>query len=406
VNEGSEPTAITIIDACKTYAAGASAVRSVSLEVHPGEYFVLLGPSGSGKSTLLRLVAGLEVLDSGKVLFDSQDVTDAAPRDRDVAMVFQNYALYPHISVAENIAFGLRRRGTAKGLRKARVQEVASSLGIAHLLQKRPSQLSGGERQRVALGRAIARLPRAFLMDEPLSNLDATLRTEMRGLLGQLHQDLGTTTVYVTHDQTEAMTLGTRIGLMRNGELIQIGSPEALFERPQNLFVATFIGTPRINIFPGELEAGRVRFADCSVDVLNLPSDVSAGSNRVYVGIRPSDLNVATPAHDPSLPRLTVQVKLREYLGTSYLVYFVPKPLNRSTSLMPVDVSHSAEGYDVSLRFCADVPATVSIESGGESDFVVDPHRLYVFDDKGDLIAGPASSHSRTALAGVSESSS
>src|ERR1043166_5600118 len=232
----------------KTYPGGVVAVDDVSLRIGDGEFIVLVGPSGCGKSTLLRLIAGLEEASQGAISIDGTEVTTLAPRRRDIAMVFQSYALYPHMNVRQNIGYGLKVRRTPKDEAKRRVEEVAKLLGLEKLLDRRPAQLSGGQRQRVAMGRAIVREPKAFLMDEPLSNLDAKLRVGMRASLAQLHQRLGVTTVYVTHDQTEAMTLGQRVAVMRDGHVLQVDRPSELYARPNDLFIAAFIGSPAMNL--------------------------------------------------------------------------------------------------------------------------------------------------------------
>src|SRR5882672_1225807 len=236
--------AIELNHVSKTFSGDVRAVDDVSVTVHDGDFMVLVGPSGCGKSTLLRMIAGLEDVTEGSVLIDGNDVTDLAPRHRDVAMVFQSYALYPHMTVRENMAYGLKVRRAPKAEIARRVQDVAGLLGLGELLERRPAQLSGGQRQRVAMGRAIFREPKAFLMDEPLSNLDAKLRVSMRASLAQLHSRLGVTTIYVTHDQTEAMTLGQRVAVMRNGRIVQVDEPQRLYDAPKDLFVAAFIGSP------------------------------------------------------------------------------------------------------------------------------------------------------------------
>jgi multiple sugar transport system ATP-binding protein len=245
----------------KTYPGGVVAVDDVSLSIGDGEFIVLVGPSGCGKSTLLRLIAGLEEASRGSIAIGGSDVTQLAPRKRDVAMVFQSYALYPHMNVRQNIAYGLKVRRTPKDETKRRVEEVAALLGLEDLLERRPAQLSGGQRQRVAMGRAIVREPKAFLMDEPLSNLDAKLRVGMRASLSQLHARLGVTTVYVTHDQTEAMTLGQRVAVINDGRVLQCDTPQRLYDRPANVFVAAFIGTPAMNLVEASLEGDEAAFA-------------------------------------------------------------------------------------------------------------------------------------------------
>ena len=241
----------------KVFGNGFVAVDDVSLSIADREFVVLVGPSGCGKSTLLRMIAGLEEVTAGTVRIDGADVTDLAPRHRDIAMVFQSYALYPHMTVRENLGYGLKVRKAPKADARRRVEEVASLLGLAKLLDRRPAQLSGGQRQRVAMGRAIVREPRAFLMDEPLSNLDAKLRVGMRASLAELHARLGVTTVYVTHDQTEAMTLGQRVAVMRDGKIVQVDEPQALYSKPRDVFVAAFIGSPSMNLVGATVEGTR-----------------------------------------------------------------------------------------------------------------------------------------------------
>src|SRR5437868_8158874 len=245
----------------KAFPGGVKAVDDVDLEIRDGEFMVLVGPSGCGKTTLLRSIAGLEDVSAGSITIGSHEVTDLPPRDRDIAMVFQNYALYPHMNVRDNLAYGLKMRKTPKQDIGRRVNDVARMLGLEQLLARRPAQLSGGQRQRVAMGRAIVREPQAFLMDEPLSNLDAKLRVGMRAELARLHERLGTTTVYVTHDQVEAMTLGQRVAVMRDGLLQQVDTPQALYARPANLYVAAFIGSPSMNLVEARVDGDVVEFA-------------------------------------------------------------------------------------------------------------------------------------------------
>ena len=262
--------AIELERVTKVFSGGVVAVDDVSLRIEDGEFMVLVGPSGCGKSTLLRAIAGLEDITSGAILIGGRDVTDLAPRHRDIAMVFQSYALYPHMSVRQNLGYGLKVRRAPRAEVKRRVDEVAKLLGLDDLLERKPAQLSGGQRQRVAMGRAIVREPQAFLMDEPLSNLDAKLRVGMRASLAQLHQALGVTTVYVTHDQVEAMTLGQRVAVMRDGRVLQVDAPQHLYEQPQDLFVAGFIGSPAMNL--GEAEghgAGHAAMAATAMRVVN-----------------------------------------------------------------------------------------------------------------------------------------
>src|SRR5438067_10806513 len=271
----------------KIFAGGVTAVDHVSLEIAEGEFLVLVGPSGCGKSTLLRMIAGLEEVSSGSISIGDADVTDLAPRRRDIAMVFQSYALYPHMTVRQNLAYGLKVRRTPKEQIEKRVNEVAKLLGLTELLDRRPAHLSGGQRQRVAMGRAIAREPKAFLMDEPLSNLDAKLRVGMRASLAQLHERLRVTTVYVTHDQTEAMTLGQRVAVMRDGRVLQIDEPQRLYQAPNNLFVAAFIGSPAMNLVEATLDDDEVVFGRFRVPLDERRRPRAAAGARVVLGIRP-----------------------------------------------------------------------------------------------------------------------
>jgi ABC-type sugar transport system ATPase subunit len=299
----------------KVFPGGQKAVTGVNLEISAGELVVLLGPSGCGKSTLLRIVAGVETPSAGRVFVDGSDITDFPPQKRDVAMVFQSYALYPHMTVRENLGFGLRMRGTAAPELKARVNEVAESLGLAPLLERKPFQLSGGQRQRVALGRAIARRAKVFLLDEPLSNLDAQLRVSTRAELSRLHRVLPAPMLYVTHDQEEAMTLGDRVVVMSAGRILQVAKPMEVYERPATRFVASFVGSPRMNFLPAAV-AGPLAGA--------LPGDggaVMAGGNAI-VGVRPEDLLLVAPGDGD----LVAHVDLVEPLGRESLVHLVLEP--------------------------------------------------------------------------------
>src|SRR2546423_2702499 len=292
----------------KVFAGGVTAVDDVSLEIASGEFLVLVGPSGCGKSTLLRMIAGLEEVTEGSITIGERDVTDLPPRQRDIAMVFQTYALYPHMTVRENLGYGLKVRKTGKQEVSKRVDEVAEMLGLEQLLARRPAALSGGQRQRVAMGRAIVREPKAFLMDEPLSNLDAKLRVSMRSQLSSLHARLGTTTIYVTHDQVEAMTLGQRVAVMRDGRIMQVDTPQALYARPANLFVAAFIGSPSMNLVDAELSDGAVVFGGHRIPV---PEAKLPDLRRAIVRLRPDSFEDAAFA-DPPLPMLHVEVQAVE----------------------------------------------------------------------------------------------
>ncbi len=366
----------------KRFSASVLAVRDLDLSVQPGEFIVLVGPSGCGKSTVLRLIAGLEEVSSGKVYLGERDVTNALAQERDVAMVFQSYALYPRMTVRENIAFGLRMRGVDRAARERRVSAVASSLGLLPLLDRRPSALSGGQRQRVAMGRAIVREPQAFLMDEPLSNLDAKLRVSMRAQLSLLHRRLGVTTVYVTHDQTEAMTLGQRVAVLRDGALQQFDTPQALFLEPVNLFVASFIGSPGMNFVGASVESGQVRFA--GVRLALPPGSALAGSDRqVILGLRPTAF---APKSERLGQVLSGLVSFVEELGDErYVMLDIDAPPLDTEATRAAQISTSAEDTllrpgQSRARFTIRLPSDVPIAIGEPLTVSVDPRRLYFFD--------------------------
>jgi multiple sugar transport system ATP-binding protein len=315
---------IRFVGVTKQFADGTVAVDDLDLEIADGEFMILVGPSGCGKTTALRMVAGLERPTSGEILIGDRVVNDLDPVDRDVAMVFQNYALYPHMTVRDNIGFPLRMQNIPKEQRRGRIESAAELLGIRELLDRKPGALSGGQRQRVAMGRAIVRHPTSFLMDEPLSNLDAKLRVQMRAELVKLHQRLGVTTLYVTHDQTEAMTLGERVAVLSRGVIQQVDTPEELYTRPANTFVATFIGSPAMNFLRARLANGAVEFASYRLD---LPDSKRARLGRrngaVLLGLRPEhffDARLGAP--EGAANRLPVTVELTEQLGSETLLYF------------------------------------------------------------------------------------
>ena len=308
---------VTFDNATRVYpGATRPSVDKFNLDIADGEFLVLVGPSGCGKSTTLRMLAGLEEVNSGRILIGDRDVTDMPPKDRDIAMVFQNYALYPHMTVAENMGFALKIAGVPKDERAKRVQEAAKLLDLEQYLTRKPKALSGGQRQRVAMGRAIVRSPQVFLMDEPLSNLDAKLRVQTRTQIAALQRKLGVTTVYVTHDQTEALTMGDRIAVLKDGLLQQVGSPRELYGSPKNVFVAGFIGSPAMNLFPVDLVEGGVRFGNL---VVPIEADTlgRAHGSEVTIGVRPEDVIVA-PADGKGL---TVDVDLVEELGADGYLY-------------------------------------------------------------------------------------
>jgi multiple sugar transport system ATP-binding protein len=315
----------------KTFPGGTQAVDSLDLEIADGEYMVLVGPSGSGRTTVLRIAAGLEEATSGEVWIGDELVNDVPPMDRNIAMVFQSYALYPHMTVYENMAFGLKLHGLRKREIEPRVTSAATMLGIDDLLKRKPGQLSGGQRQRVAMGRAIVREPDAFLMDEPLSNLDAKLRVEMRAYLATLHQRLQTTTLYVTHDQTEAMTMGDRVAVMHRGRLQQVDAPQRLYDHPVNLFVAGFIGSPAMNLVQSSLaERSGGIYAEFGPVCLRLPETVLAGrpalrgyiGKPVIVGLRPEDIEDAAFVPSANGSTLDVDVSLAEPMGAELIAHF------------------------------------------------------------------------------------
>jgi len=362
---------------CKTF-HDVVAVDDVSLEIENGEFLVLVGPSGCGKSTLLRMIAGLEEITAGEIFIGDRDVTDLAPRSRDVAMVFQTYALYPHMTVRQNMGYGLKARRTPKPEIVRRVDEVAELLGLGELLDRRPAQLSGGQRQRVAMGRAIVRQPQAFLLDEPLSNLDAKLRVGMRASLAQLHQRLGVTTVYVTHDQTEAMTLGHRVAVMRDGRILQCDRPQELYARPNNLFIAAFIGSPSMNLVEATLTADEIAFGQFRVplDPVRRPArDIAS----VVLGIRPEAFNDAAHAK-AHLPRVDVTVDVIEELGSDTHVFFrvaAPRVTIETRNAFADEARLLAEEDSL---FTARVDPATAARPGASLQLAVDPASFHFFD--------------------------
>ena len=313
---------VILKNVCKIYEGGVKAVNSVSIDIHDKEFMVLVGPSGCGKSTTLRMIAGLEEISDGEIRIGERVVNDVPPKDRDIAMVFQNYALYPHMTVYENLAFGLKLRKFSKEEIEKRVKEAADILGIGDYLQRKPKALSGGQRQRVAVGRAIVRKPAVFLFDEPLSNLDAKMRVQMRAEINKLHTRLGTTMIYVTHDQIEAMTMGDRICVMKDGVIQQIDTPLNIYDKPANTFVAGFIGTPPMNIFKGTLasENGALVFKAGSAISIPLPADWKASvesyvGKDILFGIRPEDIGSERAETDANAPSISAKVEVREPMG-------------------------------------------------------------------------------------------
>jgi multiple sugar transport system ATP-binding protein len=364
----------------KTYSGGVVAVDDVSLVIEDGEFIVLVGPSGCGKSTLLRMIAGLEEVTAGRVLIGDREVTDLAPRQRDIAMVFQTYALYPHMTVRQNLGYGLKVRRTPGAETARRVEAVADLLGLRDLLDRRPAQLSGGQRQRVAMGRAIVREPKAFLMDEPLSNLDAKLRVDMRASLAQLHSRLGVTTVYVTHDQVEAMTLGQRVAVMRDGRILQVDEPQRLYREPRDLFVAAFIGSPAMNLAEATLDGDAVVLGQFRLPLGGgrRPADPVG---RVVLGIRPEAFEDAAFAPG-DLPTIDAEVEVLEELGADAHVFF-----RVDAQRITAEALESPEEVPTLLAaagslFNARVDARTAARPGGRLRLAVDPSRFHFFDPR------------------------
>ncbi|MFL5955596.1 MAG: ABC transporter ATP-binding protein [Gaiellaceae bacterium] len=370
----------------KVFADGTRAVDSLDLAIDEGEFMVFVGPSGCGKTTALRMLAGLEEISDGAILIGGDVVNDVQSKDRDVAMVFQNYALYPHMSVADNLAFGLKLRRVNKSDARQRVAKVAATLGLEDYLERKPRALSGGQRQRVAMGRAIVREPRAYLMDEPLSNLDAKLRVQMRAEIQKLQRTLGVTTIYVTHDQTEAMTMGDRIAVMRGGKLQQVDTPERVYRWPANLFVAGFIGSPAMNIVTSRLtrDDGNlvVSFGENSLAIDgDRPELLDYDGKEVVLGIRPEDFDTAENAPDTPVGRtINTVCSLREALGSEVLVHF------------PATHASDNEGElvggtlgDASSMFVARLGPQTAAREGDRLQLVVDTRRLHFFDPQSGL---------------------
>jgi len=354
-------------------------VHGIDLEVTDREFIALVGPSGCGKSTTLRMIAGLEEISDGLIEIGGRVVNDLPPRSRNISMVFQSYALYPHMTVRENLGYGLRVRRSGKAETRRRVDEVAGLLGLVDLLDRKPAQLSGGQRQRVAMGRAIVREPQAFLMDEPLSNLDAKLRVAMRASLAQLHAKLGVTTIYVTHDQTEAMTLGQRVAVMRDGHIVQFDEPQVLYRQPRDVFVAAFIGSPSMNLVEASIEGSSVRFGQFAVplDPENRPrQDVGT----VVLGIRPEAFEDGDTA-SPALPRVSADVEVLEELGAETHICFPVDAKRVSVDTGSDDAEDEASLLpDHAALFTARVDARTHAAQGATMSLAVDPARFHFFD--------------------------
>jgi multiple sugar transport system ATP-binding protein len=389
---------VTLSGVRKVFPNGFEAIRGIDLEIADGEFVVLVGPSGCGKSTLLRLIAGLEEVTDGAILIGARDVTDVPPAHRDIAMVFQSYALYPHMDVKDNLAFGLHRRRTRREAIRDKVGGIGRVLGLRELMDRRPGMLSGGQRQRVAIGRAMVREPVAYLMDEPLSNLDAKLRVSMRAELARLHHRLGVTTIYVTHDQTEAMTLGDRVCVLLDGVVQQVDAPGRLYRSPANAFVASFIGSPQMNLAVATVEGADLRLGDQSLELSAEQRARVASRDRVVVGFRPADFGhraIDVSPHDdgaaPRAVRLTVDAEIVENLGSEQLVVFpmdVPRYVVGPGVVDTDDETLLAE--TARTRFTARLDMRREVRQGGTVDIWFDLDRLYLFDpDDGDTLESP-----------------
>ena len=378
-------SSITLNQLTKRYADGFEAVKGIDLEVADGEFIILVGPSGCGKSTALRMIAGLEDITDGELKIGDEVVNEKAPKDRDIAMVFQNYALYPHMTVRENMGFALKLAKVETGEMNRKVEEAAKILDLSAHLERKPANLSGGQRQRVAMGRAIVRDPAVFLMDEPLSNLDAKLRVQTRTEVSRIQQRLGTTMIYVTHDQTEAMTLGDRVAVMRSGTIQQVASPKELYEQPVNLFVAGFIGSPAMNFFPAELRGGRVHLPFGDVPVPAWLSDVPDGN--VIAGVRPEsfeDAALAPEHHQGESFEFDTEIELVESMGSELYAYFTYEGETAdSAELAEIandaglsDVPGAGETGRVVTRLSPDSQAA----SGRTTRLWLDVERIHLFD--------------------------
>jgi multiple sugar transport system ATP-binding protein len=380
---------ITLDRLTKRYPDGFEAVRDMSLEIKDGEFVILVGPSGCGKSTALRMIAGLEDISEGELRIGDEVVNDKAPKDRDIAMVFQNYALYPHMSVRDNMGFALKLRGTSKEEINSKVEEAARILDLEAHLDRKPAQLSGGQRQRVAMGRAIVRDPSAFLMDEPLSNLDAKLRVQMRSEVSRIQQRLGTTTVYVTHDQTEALTLGDRVAVMRSGQLQQVGSPMELYNNPLNLFVAGFIGSPAMNFMPATVEGDTVKLPLADV---RLPSELQSKlgntqGRQLIAGIRPENFEDASLVGEVRNRGTTFRahIEVLESLGSELYAHFTVASDQQIESQELRELAEDVGGGEVPMageegRIVARLEPASQVRVGQEAELWVDASKVHLFD--------------------------
>src|SRR5215212_9692017 len=382
---------ILLREVTKRYPDGTEAVKRVNLDIADGEFMILVGPSGCGKSTALRMIAGLEDISEGELIIGDEVVNDLAPKDRDIAMVFQNYALYPHMTVRQNMGFALKLAKEDEGEIARRVDEAARILDLQDHLERKPANLSGGQRQRVAMGRAIVRSPRAFLMDEPLSNLDAKLRVQMRTEVSRIQQRVGTTTVYVTHDQVEAMTLGDRVAVMRGGIIQQVDTPKNLYEKPENLFVAGFIGSPSMNFLPAHLEGDTIKlpFGDAPIPTAIRGRLTGDGKVReVIVGVRPEHFEDATVEPDKPGVRFSAPVSVVESMGSELYAYFdVEAGAVESSDLIELAADSGMEdlprhGGDTQ-QVVARLDAASRARPGERAEMVLDTRHLQLFDPQG-----------------------
>ena len=368
----------------KRYPDGALAVDDFNLTIADGEFIILVGPSGCGKSTTLNMVAGLEDITQGELIIDGQVANNKAPKDRDIAMVFQSYALYPHMTVGENMGFPLQLAKVDKATIKQKVAEAAEMLELTQHLDRKPSNLSGGQRQRVAMGRAIVRSPKAFLMDEPLSNLDAKLRVQMRTQVSRIQKTLGTTTLYVTHDQTEAMTLGDRVVVMRGGIIQQVGSPQHLYDNPANLFVAGFIGSPSMNFLPATIEGDEIISA---LGRATMPDDVraevqgGASGREIILGIRPEHFEDARLVGDKPGGRFTTRIDLVESMGSDVYAYFsVQGEAAKSEDLEALAADTGQDMASMETQITARLDASARVAADHEAELWYDTSKVHVFD--------------------------
>ncbi len=381
--------AINIQSVGKIYPNGTRALEDVNIEINDGEFVVLVGPSGCGKTTLLRMVAGLEDITEGEISIADKVVNEIAPKDRDIAMVFQNYALYPHMSVYDNMAFSLKLRKLPKDEIDQKVKDAAKTLEIDELLERKPKALSGGQRQRVAMGRAIVRNPQAFLMDEPLSNLDAKLRVQMRAELGQLHSQLETTTLYVTHDQVEAMTMGDRVAVIRKGVLQQIDTPREIYLYPKNIFVAGFIGSPAMNFVYATIDVSeketKLTFGDSSIVSSHSPKSlIGFNGQEIVIGIRPEAFEDSVYANEKEYTgKINIDVSLLEQLGSDTYIHFykdIPPVQTKAIEEILADEGEDISALGTETKFIARINPNATIAEGQNINLAIDPSKLHYFD--------------------------